>query len=156
MIPPGLGLVTGERHVPVDWLDFNGHMNEVRYLQSFSEATDRLLEMIGCDAGYIAAGHSFFTAETHLRHLGEVGADAPLRITTLCLNAGGAKLHLFHQMFSAGRPLATGEHFLLHVSLASRTSAPPPPDMARKMAALVQDHAALPRPGGIGRAVGQR
>ena len=32
---------TLRRAVPLDWTDYNGHMNEARYLQAFGDATDR-------------------------------------------------------------------------------------------------------------------
>ncbi|MEO0865587.1 MAG: carnitine 3-dehydrogenase, partial [Pseudomonadota bacterium] len=60
-------ILTVKRSVPLDWTDYNGHMNEARYLQAFGDATDRFMEMIGCDAAYIATGGSYFTAETHIR-----------------------------------------------------------------------------------------
>ncbi len=64
------------RAVPLDWTDYNGHMNEARYLQAFGDATDRFMEVVGCDAAYIASGGSYFTAETHICHLDEVRAGA--------------------------------------------------------------------------------
>ncbi|MBT4873451.1 MAG: carnitine 3-dehydrogenase, partial [Marinovum sp.] len=52
---------TVERTVPIDWTDNNGHMNESRYGQVFSDAADAFMIAVGADADYIAAGHSFFT-----------------------------------------------------------------------------------------------
>ncbi len=144
---------TVSRAVPLDWTDYNGHMNEARYLQAFGDATDRFMEIIGCDAAYIASGGSYFTAETHIRHLDEVLAGARIRIETLCLMGAGRKLHLFHRMFEGERLLATGEHLLLHVSLETRRSCPPAPHVAARLEEIATAHAALPRPEGIGRAV---
>ncbi len=79
---PGCGRRSGDltrpietlrRAVPLDWTDYNGHMNEAKYLQAFGDATDRLMEIVGCDAGlYRRAAAAIFTAETHIRHLDEV------------------------------------------------------------------------------------
>ncbi len=69
-------VLTARRTVPLDWTDYNGHMTESRYLHAFADATDRFMEMIGCDADYIASGGSYFTAETHIRHLDEAHAGA--------------------------------------------------------------------------------
>ncbi len=146
-------IVTVERAVPLDWTDYNGHMNEARYLQAFGDATDRFMEIIGVDAAYIAAGGSYFTAETHIRHLAETRAGAPIRIETLCLLGAGKKMHLFHRMWEQGRLLATGEHLLLHVSLKTRRSCPPAAPVARRLEEIAAAHAALERPEGIGRAV---
>ncbi len=147
---------TVARAVPLDWTDYNGHMNEARYLQAFGDATDRFMEIIGCDADYIASGGSYFTAETHIRHIDEVHAGSRIRVDTICLLGEGKKLHLFHEMYESGRLLATGEHFLLHVSLATRKPSPPGPVVERKLTEIATDHSELPLPEGIGRAVGQR
>jgi len=148
-------IVTAEHAVPLDWTDYNGHMTESRYLQAFTEASDRLMEIIGADAEYIASGGSFFTVETHIRHLMEVKAGAEMRVETTCLAAEGKKMHLFHEVYSDETLLATGEQMLLHVSLETRRAAPPAPHIAEKLAEIAAAHAALPRPKGVGRAVGQ-
>ncbi|MBK1634628.1 3-hydroxyacyl-CoA dehydrogenase NAD-binding domain-containing protein [Rhodovulum adriaticum] len=158
-LPPGditRPIVTQDRAVPLDWTDYNGHMTESRYLYAFADATDRFMEIIGCDAAYIATGGSYFTVETHIRHIAEVHAGARFRVETTCLDGAGKKMHLFHQMYAGDRLLATGEHLLLHVSLESRRTAPPAPQIAQRLGEIAEAHAALPRPEGVGRAVGQR
>ncbi|MBJ3763438.1 carnitine 3-dehydrogenase [Maribius pontilimi] len=149
-------IVTADRVVPLDWTDFNGHMTESRYLLAFADATERLMEFIGCDDAYIAAGRSFFTAETHIRHVSEIHAGHRFRIETQALQSEGAKLHVFQRMLEGDRLLATGEHFLLHVSLETRRPAPPTGALASGMARLAEGHRGLPYPEGAGRAVGQR
>jgi carnitine 3-dehydrogenase len=143
------------RAVPLDWTDYNGHMNEARYLQAFGDATDRFMELVGCDADYIATGGSYFTAETHIRHLGEVHAGERVEVSTQMLAEGGRKMHLFHQMRVGGALKATGEHLLVHVSLETRRSSPPGARVAEGMARIWAAHRDLPRPEGVGRAVGQ-
>lgn len=147
-------LRTFERQVPADWTDYNGHMNESRYLQCFSDATDALLSMIGIDATHVEAGGSFFTVETHLRHIEEIAALEPIHVDTQVLQAGGKKLHLFHRLYHGdGRLLATGEHMLIHVDLKSRSAAPPAKEVAEKAARIAAAHAALAWPEGAGRAI---
>ncbi len=138
---------TAARSVPVDWTDYNGHMNESRYLELFSGATDRFMELIGCDAAYIAAGGSYFTVETHLQHLGETHAGATVRVTTQLLEGSGKRLHILNRMFDAGGELlATGEHLLIHVSLATRRATSPGAELQQRLAELQSQHATLPRP----------
>ncbi len=146
---------TADRAIPLDWTDYNGHMTEARYLDGFGDATTRLMEMLGCDAAYIAAGHSFFTAETHIRHLGECLAGERIRVETQVLVAEGAKLHIFHRMWRGAELVATGEHFLLHVSLEARRPSSPRQPVAGRMARLQEGHGGLLWPVGAGRAVGQ-
>ncbi|WP_299154789.1 carnitine 3-dehydrogenase [uncultured Tateyamaria sp.] len=149
-------LLTVRRAVPLDWTDYNGHMNEARYLQAFGDATDRFIAMIGCDADYIATGGSYFTAETHIRHVDEAHAGAVIEVRTQVLAGAGKKLHLFHEMLEGERLLASGEHFLLHVSLDTRRPCDPAPQIVQALDRVAQAHAALPVPEGAGRHVGQR
>ncbi|MFM7707061.1 MAG: carnitine 3-dehydrogenase [Gammaproteobacteria bacterium] len=139
---------TLSRIVPVDWTDYNGHMNEARYLEASSAATDRFMELVGCDAAYIAAGGSYFTVETHIRHLAEVHAGARIRATTQLFDGSGKRLHLLNSLYDgAGQLLATAEHLLLHVSLETRRASVPGPALQQKLADIQTKHAALPRPG---------
>ena len=149
-------LVTVRRAVPLDWTDYNGHMNEAKYLQAFGDATDRFMEMIGCDAEYIATGGSYFTAETHIRHVDEAHAGALIDVRTQVLMGAGKKMHLWHEMYEGERLLATGEHFLLHVSLKDRRPCDPSDVIVAALERVASAHAKLPMPDGAGRAVGQR
>jgi len=145
---------TVARAVPLDWTDYNGHMNEAKYLQAFGDATDRMMEIVGCDADYIAAGQSYFTAETHIRHLDEVNAGARIHIDTMVLLGEGKKMHLFHSMYEGARLLATGEHMLIHVSLETRRACDAAGHVADKLGRIARWHGELARPDGVGKAVG--
>ncbi|WP_227284815.1 MULTISPECIES: thioesterase family protein [Paracoccaceae] len=153
---PDLGQppVTLDRQVPPDWVDYNGHMNEAHYLTAFSHATDRLLLWAGMDADCVAQGHSVFTVETHIRHLGEVDIGTRIVVTTRVIDGGGKRLHVWHEMRSRGALVATGEQMLLHVDLATRRPAAPRADVGAVLARATQAHAGLPAPEGMGRAVG--
>lgn len=141
--------------VPAHWLDYNGHMTESRYLEAFALATDGFMRMVGLDAGAIAAGHSLFTAETHIRHLAEVSREEDIAVTTQVIAAQGRKVHLWHAMRAGERLLATAEHLLIHMDLRRRASADPPPAIRQRIDHVAALHARLPRPEGIGRHVGQ-
>lgn len=148
---------TMSRQVPPDWTDYNNHMNEARYLQCFADATDAFMRIIGADADYIANGLSYFTVETHIRHLDEVKALEPIYATTQCIEGAGKKMRVFHRLFHEdGRLLATGEHMLIHVSLETRAACAPTEAVAAKLGEIAAAHAALPAPDGAGRAVGQK
>ncbi|WP_090158972.1 thioesterase family protein [Loktanella sp. DSM 29012] len=149
-------VTTFARAVPLDWTDYNGHMTEARYLHAFGEATDRMMILVGCTPGYVAAGHSFFTAETHIRHLDEVQEGTGIHIDTQVLAGRGKKMHLFHRMWAGDRLLATGEHMLIHVSLTTRSACAPSDAVAIPLARIAAAHAGLPMPDGAGRAVGRK
>jgi len=152
---------TFECDVPVDWIDFNGHLNEARYLECFSYGSDALMQLIGCDQAYIKSGKSYFTVETHIQHLGEVGLGEPIFVETQILQAEGKKLHVYHFLFhdqGDGQDpdlLATGEQMLLHVDLATRKTSMPEPELLEKMRHYGDLHKALPVPDGVGRGIGQ-
>jgi len=147
---------TVARTVPLDWTDYNGHMNEARYLQAFGDATDRFMEIIGCDGDYIATGGSYFTVETHICHLDEVHAGARIRVETQCLLGDGKKMQLFHRMYEGDRLLATGEHMLIHVSLETRRASVPAEHIAARLSEIVAAHKALSQPPEAGRGIARR
>ena len=132
---------TVERTVPIDWTDYNGHMNESRYGQVFSDAADAFMIAVGADADYIAAGHSFFTAETTVKYLNETHAGQKITVESRVVLADGKKVKLAHQMLDAsGQLLASCEQFMLHVSLTTRKSCPPLAGVEAKITALAAAH----------------
>ncbi len=148
-------LATWLGRVEAEWIDYNGHMTEHRYLQCFGEATDSLLAHLGVDRHYLAQHRSFYTVETHLQHLGEGRIGDALAVTTQVLEATAKKLHIFHRLLRADRTvLATAEQMLLHVDTAAGRSVAADGAVLVGMQRLAARHAALPRPAGTGRSVG--
>jgi carnitine 3-dehydrogenase len=139
----GVPLVTVRRVVPVDWTDVNGHMNEGRYGQLFSDASEELMTHVGADRDYIAAGNSYFTAETSVKYLNETHAGEAIYVTTRVTLGDGKKLRLWHEMcrMSDDAVLATCDQFLLHVSLDTRRSCAPLPHVAEAVERLAAAHA---------------
>ncbi len=64
-----------ELEVRPEWIDYNGHMTDSRYLQVFGDATDALLRYAGVDDAYRKSGRALFTVETHITHLAEAQGD---------------------------------------------------------------------------------
>ena len=141
--------------VPAAWIDYNGHVNDSRYLYAFGEATDALLRGIGVDDAYIAAGGSYYTVESHLAHLGAAVAGDRIAVSTQVVGVDDKRLHLFHVLRRAGEatPLATGEQMLLHVDVAAQRAAPAPSEIAGRLLRIARAHADLPAPAHIGRAI---
>ena len=116
-------------------------MNEARYLELFSLATDAFLEAVGCDRQYVATGSSYFTLETGIRHLNEAFPGERVRVDSWCLHGKGRKLHLYHCLLNeTGSALATGEHLLIHVNLSERRSSDPAPQVAAALADAANAH----------------
>jgi carnitine 3-dehydrogenase / betainyl-CoA thioesterase len=110
-----------ESIVKTDWIDYNGHMTEHRYLQLFGETTDALLAHIGMDAAYLAAGQSVYTLETHLRHLKEVAQGEQVSVTTQLLGLDSKRVRILHVMTlnRTGDVLASAEQMLMHVDTSA-------------------------------------
>jgi carnitine 3-dehydrogenase len=143
-------------HVPPEWIDYNGHLHESRYLQIFNDATDALLRFVGVDADYLADGGSYFTVETHLSHLGQAVAGDRLEVRTQVLGFDAKRLHAFHSLNRAGddEPIATAEQMYLHVDTSAGRAAPARDDVLARVAALADAHSVLPRPERAGRSIG--
>ncbi|GGL84977.1 L-carnitine dehydrogenase [Pseudooceanicola nanhaiensis] len=148
---PSQPILTVDRAVPLDWLDDHDRMTGARHLEAFGQATDRLLEILGCTPEYIAAGKGFLVTESHIRQLDAAQAGAPLRICSRVLGAGDGRLHLWHEMMSGARLLASAEHLLEHADLDTRQTCAPDPALAEAMRQLARAQARTPAPEGAGR-----
>jgi carnitine 3-dehydrogenase len=103
-------------------MDYNGHMNESRYGQVFSDAGDVVMRMVGADPDYIAGGLSYFTVSNEITYLSEthLGRRDP------CPHPGARsprqEAPLYHEMIRTADDelLATCNQLLLHVSLETR------------------------------------
>jgi len=156
--PPGrpAPLDTGERTVPADWIDYNGHMNDGYYALAFTEATDSLLDQLGLGAAYREqTGCGIYTVESHLCFFRSVRAGARLRYRTQLLGADAKRLHAVHRMTDAetGEELAANELMFLHVDIVTEQVTPMPPHRRNVVDALAAEHAALPAPPTAGRRI---
>jgi carnitine 3-dehydrogenase len=138
-----------------EWVDYNGHAHESRFLQVFGDASDALLRYIGIDAAYLTAGGSYYTVETHLSLLREASAGEQLHVSTQVLGFDDKRLHLFHELYRSADDdlLATAEQMLLHVDTTEGRARPAGPEILARIAKLAAAHAALPSPERAGRAV---
>jgi carnitine 3-dehydrogenase len=143
-----------EASVRPEWVDYNGHMTESRYLQAFGDTTDALLRQLGVTGDYLARG-SYFTVETHLSHLREARAGDRLYVTTQLLGHDPKRLHVFHSLHRTGDDdvIATAEQMLLHVDAVERRAAPASADILERVSAVAAAHERLPTPERAGRRI---
>ena len=128
-------------------------MNLAYYVVVFDGGTDAWLEMAGLGAAYrTQTGCSVFAVETHTLYQHEVGPEAALSVRTRLAGWGGRKLHLLHEMSSAGEVVAMQEVLFLHVDLATRRSAALDEVAAGRVRAVDSGE---PLPGWVGRRVGE-
>jgi carnitine 3-dehydrogenase len=158
-LPGSLGddgrLLTHAGAVAADWIDYNQHMTEWAYLKLFGDATDVVLSAIGAGPDYVASGYSYYTVETHIRHLGQAKLGERVAVRTRVLAADGKRLHLFHEMTSEDQDaiIATAEHMAVHVDAGAGKSAPAAADVVTAAQALVAAQAAQALPEGTGRSI---
>lgn len=141
--------------VPAEWMDYNGHAHESRYLEAFGNATDALLRHLGVDAEYLAAGGSYYTVETHLSHLREASAGDVLEVLTQLLGHDAKRLHVFHRLIREddGQEVASAEQMLVHVDTAAGRAAPASAELLARVDELAAAHAGLPAPDRAGRSI---
>jgi len=136
-----------------EWVDYNGHMTEFRYLHVFGDATDAFLTYLGMDAAYMAGGRSIYTVETHLRHVAEVREGRPLAVTTQLLGHDEKRIRIAHVMRDGETVLATAEHMLLSVNTAESRACPLAEPVTGRLAEVAAGHGALAAPDFAGRAI---
>ena len=95
-------LVMAQMQVLPGWIDYNGHMTESRYYFADSETVDAFLRLIGAGMDYVAGGHSYYSAETHILHLGEAKLGDRLTGTVQIMAADEKRLHLFPRIMQGG------------------------------------------------------
>ena len=145
-----------EATVPVDWVDYNGHMNDSRFFQVTSETGDRLMRFIGVDEEYLTHS-SYYTVESHINFGAQAKAGDRLYATVQLLHHDPKRLHHFTVVHRADDDavVATAEHLMLHVDTAAGKSSPAAPALLAKLDELWAHHSALPKPAHAGRFVGQ-
>ena len=139
------------------WIDYNGHLNMAYYNVMFDRAIDQLWLQLGIGPGYMKERNgSTFTAECHVRYLREIHLGDPVRIAVWLIAADEKRLHTFEELRHAdeGWISATSENMSVHIDMTRRKVAPFPADIQDNIERVLQAHAALPRPEGLGRAIG--
>ena len=81
---------------------------------------------------YVAAGHSWYTAETHTQFFDEVAVNQPMYSTVQILASDGKRLQVFYRLHASDddRLLASMEAMYLHVHMESGKVCAADPDAA--------------------------
>lgn len=155
---PGAGpLPLFEIQVRPEWIDYNGHMTDSRYLQVFGDATDAVFRFAGIDDAYRKSGRALYSVEAHLTHRCEALALEPLYVTTQVLEVADKRLRLFHALHRRRDDalVATAEQLYLHVSAPPGKASPMDSEVRARLASLQAAHARLPLPPQAGRLAGK-
>ncbi|MGJ4994261.1 thioesterase family protein [Bradyrhizobium sp. HKCCYLS3077] len=139
------------------WIDYNGHLNMAYYNVMFDRAIDQIWAELGIGPAYMTERQgSTFTAECHVRYLREIHLGDPVQIAVWLIAADEKRLHTFEELRHAeeGWISATSENMSVHIDMTKRKVAPFPQDIQANIGRVLQAHAVLPRPDGLGRAIG--
>jgi acyl-CoA thioester hydrolase len=154
-LPPA-PFLSSVMQIEPQWIDYNGHLNMAYYNVMMDRAIDEMWLQLGIGPTYLKERHgSTFTAEAHVRYLREIHLGDPVQISVYLLGTDEKRLHTFEELRHAaeGWISATSENMTLHMDMRERKVAPFPPDIRARIRAVMDSHAAVPRPEGIGRKV---
>jgi carnitine 3-dehydrogenase len=137
-----------ETYVRPEWVDYNGHMTDSRYLQVFGDATDALLRAVGVDDAYRESGRALYTVETHVTHVAEANALEPLYVTTQILGLDDKRVHLYHCLYRRrdDRLVASAEQLYLHVNRAAGKASSMDGALRANLEKIFTAHASIAEP----------
>ena len=144
-----------EARILPEWIDYNGHANDSRYLQVAGDALEPLLRLVGADVAYRAATGSWFTVETHLVFRQAAVLDDRVHVTTQVLGLDPKRLHLLQTLHRSDDDtvLATAEALYVHVGAETGRAVPAGADVLEGLGRIARAHADLPRPEAAGRRI---
>lgn len=154
--PIPVPFAAARERVRPEWIDYNGHMNVGYYHVAFDNAAEPFFEFLGLTQAFRAQhGSSTFALESHLNFLREVKAGDELRFEARLVDFDAKRIHFYQEMFHAqeGYCAASYESLSVHVSMQTRRTAPMPPALQERLAAIKAAHAVLPRPWQLGHAI---
>ncbi|MGB5836851.1 MAG: thioesterase family protein, partial [Albidovulum sp.] len=98
----------------------------------------------------------YYTAETHIMHLGEAKLGDRLTGTLQVLSHDEKRLHVFIRIIRGDEVVASLEQMYLHVDMKAGRACPAAPEVLARLTPIAETHKALPRPDAAGRYAGQR
>lgn len=138
--------VTHQKKIPMNYLDFLGHMNVMYYTHLFDQGTFNFYEEFGFGAEYhTKSGFGSFALERHTRYLAEVHVGEMVKIYSRFIGRGEKVFHFFHFMVNEDteKLAATTELIGIHIDMKTRRSSPLPENIAAKFDAVIAKHKAL-------------
>jgi acyl-CoA thioester hydrolase len=144
--------------VKPEWVDYNNHLNDGYYLVIMSLGTDAFQDLIGMsDAERRATKTTIYTLEAHVNYLREIKEGEEVEVRTQLIGFDQKRFQLFHTMHTArlgAEVAATSEFMLVNIdSSGEPKSAPFRPEVAARLAEVMDAHKALPLPQNSGRAI---
>ena len=145
--------------VKPEWVDYNNHLNDGYYLVIMSLGTDAFQDLIHMsDAERRATKTTIYSLEAHVNYLREIKEGEEVEVRTQLIGFDQKRIQLFHSMHTArlgDEVAATSEFMLVNIDTSGEPrSAPFRPEVAAKLAEIMETHKTLPLPANSGRAIG--
>ena len=136
-----------EEPVRTDWVDYNGHMTESRYLDVLANASDAFLRHVELNASYLAAATACTrprrTSATSPRRTPATPSTSRRRCSGRTRSACTSSTRCATP--ASGTAVATGEHLLLHVDAETGRVCAMQEPLAGRIGTLARLHSAPPR-----------
>ncbi|MSP81389.1 MAG: thioesterase [Alphaproteobacteria bacterium] len=141
------------------WVDHNGHMGIRSYTRVLDRAIGAFYRHMGLTHAAIrAAGGTIFALQESAWYRREVLLGDPLLVVSRLIDVDHNKLITFHTLRQARNDYvaAMAEIVEIHIDRETRKPTPFPLAMRTRLAAVMAEHAALPRPPESGQGIAIR
>ncbi|MFC4558218.1 thioesterase family protein [Virgibacillus kekensis] len=147
-----------EDNVRDEWIDYNGHMNDAKYVQAFSWGVDRFMKLIGItDEFREKTQYTIFTMENHVCYLAEMKRGEAFKVTLQLIDYDEKRAHVFYELYGKdGKRAATSEQMLMGMNQAKGRPAPFPSEILENVKNLAENHTPTEKPKEVGRVIGIR
>lgn len=148
--------LSGWMEIRPEWIDHNGHLNMAYYSVLFDQGADQAFALLGFGPDYLAQRQlTTYTAEFHIRYLRELHLGDRVRSSVQIVDHDEKRLHIWQELYHEdGWRAATAECVALHIDRRGPKVVPMPDDILDRVTTMAHAHAALPRPGDLGRVMG--
>jgi acyl-CoA thioester hydrolase len=141
------------------WVDHNGHMGIRAYTRLFDRAIGRFYGFLGVTkAALETAGGTIFALQEGTWYKRELMLGDPLLVVSQLIDHDHNKLVTFHQLRQTREDYvaAMAEIIEIHIGRETRRPAPFPAAVRARLAEVMAEHAALPRPPESGQGIALR
>ncbi|AKG05256.1 3-hydroxyacyl-CoA dehydrogenase [Salimicrobium jeotgali] len=144
--------------VPVDWIDYNGHMNDADYVRAFSIGVDEFMSVIGLDEeARRKHQYTMYTLENHVCYLDEMHHEEAYEVKMYILDYDAKRVHAFLELYGEnGKRAATSEQMLMGMDQSEGRPAPFPEAVSAQLKVFAEYHTPSEAPEEAGRVIGIR
>lgn len=141
--------------VQSSWVDYNGHMNDSAYALIFTNALEKLVDVIGLDeAARESYQYTTYTLETHTCFLKEALEGQPIEVVGQILDWDPKRIHLFMEMIQEnGEIISTCELMLMGIDTVTKKPREFPHKVSEKINKIYEQQIELPYPSRAGRSI---